>query len=283
MLSTMMFGTMFSQMTVPSFARHAAVALVASTTVAGATGCETTQELYETDRAAVFMSQPGAALEVDTFNGAVRIERGGQEQIEISAKIRSTTQERLAATQVSVDYGSDNVVRIGVDWPIGMREKRESCSFVILVPQASGVDVETSNGRIEVMGMAGDAKVRTSNGRIEVKDHDGPVDAKTSNGRITVTDANGLVHARTSNGRITVTRPGGPVDVETSNGAITLTVPSDFGGVITCDTSNGSIKGDMPTHATVIKSGKGYMQADLGEGHGAKLNTSNGSITLNFE
>lgn len=279
----MFHGAMISQLTVPGFVRHAAVALLASTTVAGATGCETTQELFETDRSAVFMSQPGAALEVDTNNGAVRIEPGGQDQIEISAKIRSTSQERLAATQVAVDYGSDNVVRIGVDWPNGMREKRESCSFVILVPQASGVDVETSNGRIEVAGMAGLAKVRTSNGRIEVKDHEGPVDAKTSNGRVTVNGANGRVDVRTSNGRIEVARPGGPVDAQTSNGSITLIVPQDFGGVITCDTSNGSIKGDMPTHATIVKSSKGYMQADLGEGHGAKLNTSNGSITLKFE
>jgi DUF4097 and DUF4098 domain-containing protein YvlB len=144
--------------------------------------------------------------------------------------------------------------------------RRCTVEYTIDVP--AGVDVRgsTSNGAIKLSDV-GEVDVQTSNGRIELDEVAGSVIAQTSNGRIIGRDLDGDgVRATTSNGAIDL-ELGEPQDVEarTSNGAIDLTVPSDTYRVTT-ETSNGSTDIEVPNDSD------GRFTLDL--------RTSNGSITI---
>jgi hypothetical protein len=144
--------------------------------------------------------------------------------------------------------------------------RRCSVDYTIEVP--AGVDVRgaTSNGAIKLSAV-GEVDVQTSNGRIELEEVAGDVAAETSNGRIVGRDLNGDgVRVSTSNGAIEL-ELGEPQDVEarTSNGAITLEVPPETYRVST-ETSNGS------TDIQVANDADGRFSLDL--------RTSNGSITV---
>ena len=144
--------------------------------------------------------------------------------------------------------------------------RRCSVEYTIDVP--AGVDVRgaTSNGAIKLSDV-GEVDVQTTNGRIELDDVAGSIIAETSNGRILGRDLNGDgIRASTSNGAIDL-ELGEPQDVEarTSNGAIDLTVPSASYQVST-ETSNGSTDIQVPNESD------GRFSLDL--------RTSNGSITV---
>ncbi|BDZ65511.1 DUF4097 family beta strand repeat-containing protein [Agromyces mangrovi Wang et al. 2018] len=137
-------------------------------------------------------------------------------------------------------------------------------SYVLEVPEGLDVSGRTSNGAIELTGVA-DVDVATSNGRIELDDVTGTVEVETSNGRIIGNDLTGDgvdastsngpieielgtpqdVTARTSNGPIELRVPGGPyaVETDTSNGRVDVDIATDPNGEFTLDlrTSNGSI------------------------------------------
>lgn len=145
-----------------------------------------------------------------------------------------------------------------------------NCSVDYTVEVPAGVEVRgaTSNGAITLTGV-GDIEVETSNGRIELDDVTGSVEASTSNGRI---EGRGLagdgISAETSNGGIEL-RLSVPqrVEAHTSNGSIDLAVPNAEGGYrVETDTSNGSVDVDID---------------DLADGEFVlDLSTSNGSIRV---
>ena len=144
--------------------------------------------------------------------------------------------------------------------------RRCTVEYTIDVP--AGVDVRgsTSNGAITLRDV-GEVDVQSSNGRIELDEVTGSVVAQTSNGRIIGRDLDGDgVRATTSNGAIDL-ELGEPQDVEarTSNGPIDLTVPSDSYRVTT-ETSNGRTDVGVPNDSD------GRFTLDL--------HTSNGSITV---
>ena len=144
-----------------------------------------------------------------------------------------------------------------------------NCSVAYKIDVAEGVDVQgsTSNGAI-TLEQVGEVDVETSNGRIELEDVDGDVEAETSNGRIEGSDLRGTgVRASTSNGAIDL-ELGVAQDVEarTSNGAIDLQVPAGGSYRVTTDTSNGR---------------ENVGIADDPDGrHSIDLRTSNGRITV---
>ena len=144
-----------------------------------------------------------------------------------------------------------------------------NCSVAYEIDVAAGVDVEgsTSNGAI-VLEHVGEVDVQTSNGRIELDDVTGDVVVETSNGRIEGSDLQGGgVRASTSNGAIDL-ELGVAQDVEarTSNGATDVEVPAGGSYRVTTDTSNGRERIDVAN--------------DPDGEHTLELRTSNGAITV---
>ena len=156
----------------------------------------------------------------------------------------------------------------------------------IYVPQnakLNDIDVCTSNGRIDVKQQINvdSIKLDTNNGSINVEDVtcEGKVDIKTSNGAVkcdgTFTDE---FNVKTSNGAVTLKGTyKGDVDVKTSNGRIKAEIDGKFSDYnVSLDTSNGSI---------VVNGEKRSddYQVDHDADNDIKLDTSNGSIDLDFQ
>ena len=205
-----------------------------------------------------------AAIAVDTINGAVSVKQEEREDVEIVAHLKATTAERLAAVKVVPVRGENGTLSISVDWPEGKPLNREGCSFEVLIPDATGVSLRSLNGRIELVGLEGEAELTTSNGSIVVKSHSGAIKAQTSNGTVTATKSRGAIDISTKNGRISISDATDRVVAKTSNGAVGLELAPDGVGPIEVETRNGSITLDLSP----------AMQGEL------KLSTSNGSVNV---
>jgi len=243
--------------------------IAASASVLG--GCVSFQSAnFKSSSSATLTHVAGMPVSVATENGRIVVEaaqRADVQSVQISAEVRATTQERADTTEIVAERDTDGRLRVSVAWPDGQRISGEGCSITILLPDASGLDLRTSNGSVTIRGCAGQATVVTSNGPIEVTDHAGVAKLKTSNGAVTVTNLSGALNVDTANSRIVGTGLGGPVDVHTSNGPVSITLADSSVGPADIRTSNGSVK-FCPG---------GTFTGDL------SISTSNGSITLPSE
>lgn len=243
----------------------------------------------------------GKAVDVETQNGAISVVKSGGSEIVVKATVHATDEARAAATTVKAERDSSGMLVVRVIWPDGKRLNSEGCDIEIETPDAEGVklrssngrltikdlsgkaDLETSNGRIEVQGHRGDVLAHTSNGAVEAKDISGTFAAKTSNGRVNADSVAGSVDARTSNGAIEVRlapTSSGPATLQSSNGRITLKVGSSFAGSVRCTTSNGGISATVPM-GVKESGGKHDRTYDFGgKGAPSTISTSNGSIEV---
>jgi hypothetical protein len=233
----------------------------------------------------------GTPVLVDTRNGRIEVvaepERGDV-SVEAHFQCRGRTQqeadERLAA--MNLDVSRDAGRRLVVKPAFGARHRGgDGASISIKIPDASGVDLDTSNGRVTAQGLAGDLVIDTSNGRINVTDHDGSAHVDTSNGRILLTNVHGPVEADTSNGAIRLSLAhdqSGPIDLDTSNGSITVEVGQGFNGIVIFDASNGSVHvNDEAGRVSSSSGGRSKRRITVGEGgRSSRLDTSNGSISF---
>ena len=178
--------------------------------------------LHEETRHANVPHVDESPIDVVTVNGSVSVTQEEREDVEIVAHLKAVSAERLAAAKVVSTRAEDNTLSIAVEWPDGKPENREGCRIDVLIPDADGVKVRTSNGGVEIAGLAGKADLETSNGAISVTSHTGPVKARTSNGAVTVRRSEGALDVATRNGRIEVSEATADVKLETSNGTIDL-------------------------------------------------------------
>jgi DUF4097 and DUF4098 domain-containing protein YvlB len=205
-----------------------------------------------------------APLRVDVANGSIEVKATDGEAVVIEATLKARTQERLDNTSVAVTRGADQTLDIRVQWPEGKRLSNEGCSITIAIPDATVVDLHSSNGRLTVTGVGSTVKLHSSNGNLTVSGVPGAIDAKTSNGNISFTDIGGAITVDTSNGKIGLTEVRGPIKADTSNGSIDIRLTDDATGPIIVDSSNGS---------ATLAVGAGFSG-------NLRLSTSNGKVTV---
>lgn len=243
-----------------------------------------------------------SSVDVETSNGGISVKVAERDDVLIVARLRMISVERLAATRIVSERDAANRLRIRVAWPDDKRRSNEGCNFDITVPDAQGVKLKSSNGRLMIGGLSGEADLSTSNGGIQVRGHDGDLKARssnggleiegvtgditadTSNGRIQVQDAVAEVRARTSNGSVHVQLAedgAGPVDIETSNGSVTLELGRAFAGDLELRTSNAGLNVSGLEGAEIVSMGKRQARLKFGDFHqSSRVRTSNGSITV---
>lgn len=241
---------------------------------------------FSGDASSSSTSQAAAApvLDVKTANGAITITKAEDAQITITANVKARTQERADAVKVVTTLNS-GVLEVRAEWP-GERFGNEGCSFDISIPATTGIRADTSNGRIELTGLAGDATLDSSNGAITVTRHAGPIDADTSNGSIKIIDASAAVQADSSNGSITISiapNNTGNITADTSNGSIECSIPAAFAGTVIAKTSNGSLSVSDVNGKNIMTGRKSFeWRANPSSPTAQQINldTSNGSIRV---
>jgi len=153
----------------------------------------------------------------------------------------------------------------------------------VTVPEYTNVIIRTTNGRIEVAGVAGDVEARTSNGRVSVTDISGTVRVNTSNGRIDAGNISGNLTAQTSNGVINLQEIDGNAEARTSNGRIEI---ERVTGDVFARTSNGAVTvyGDgEPVRLTISTSnGRQTVEGatDPNARRSVEIRSSNGSVSF---
>lgn len=280
------------------------VALVSLALMVGLTSCciPGGQPLHEKTVSMTVAHVADSAVQATSKNGSLSVKAAERDDVEITAKLRMRSLERLDATEIKVERDDSDRLVLEVVWPEGTRKNNEGCSFTITVPDANGVELETGNGRIEIAGLSGEADLHTSNGRVSVESHKGDVTGRTSNGRITVGNTEGDIDLRTSNGKIEVvaapqsvkvtTSNGsvsvaladdgeGPVDIGTSNGSVTLEIGPGFKGELRADTSNGKVNVSNLSDVQMISSGKHHVHLKVGDSDNtSRIKSSNGSVNV---
>jgi DUF4097 and DUF4098 domain-containing protein YvlB len=234
---------------------------------------------------------PGETIKARANNGSITVTRGEGKDIGVTARLKMETDDRIKGTTISVNRLDDKTLEIQAVPPDNKWKSSEGCSFEVRVPEAVAVNLSTSNGRIECVGMSGSSRLKTSNGAVVVKDHAGEIIVRTSNGKIEATNVSGPVDAETSNGSVTARlsdNGAAPVNIQTSNGSITLELPHTCAGSYSAHTSNGRItvpsalpSGKSGSYTSEVRKTSGKFRIGDG-GPESNLETSNGSISVTF-
>ena len=244
----------------------------------------------------------GTAVSATSANGWIEAIQTDRVDVGIEVDLYGRDEERLNFATVHADRMGDNTLRIWVEWPGGKRVNNEGATIAIQLPDAVGIELQSSNGHLTITGLSGHAQLKTSNGSIKVDRHDGSIYADTSNGKlqaehvsgeiemyssngkVIITDAFGPIQAETSNGHVYVsTMDGneGPVRIRTSNGRIDLDLGDGFEGVLKAKSSNGKISVVGIENARLIESSKNRVELQIGDSNEVSAaQTSNGSVRI---
>ncbi|PYE51171.1 DUF4097 family beta strand repeat-containing protein [Deinococcus yavapaiensis] len=196
-------------------------------------------------------------VRVETFNGSVTVTSGSKRPT-VTAEVRGEAEMSVARE------GATLVVR-GVKKNVWAMNR--GVSFRLALPKDIVLNLESSNGDIEVTGPAKDVTAKTSNGSVDVRAAHGELRAETSNGRVTIEDV--ALAADSQN------------VVVSSNGSVRIRGLEAEGGLnVTGKTSNGSLVVNLPTFE-VDTERHAFTAHKVGRG-AATLNveTSNGSLDV---
>lgn len=248
-----------------------------------------------------------AAIRAETLNGSIRASRAEGEDvlIRVRKETRSRSMERAGelSRQIAVNAERDgDFLLVRCEKPRDVADRNVSVSYEIELPRDFDLDLNTSNGKIEVTDVNGTLELKTSNGPVYARNGTVDVRIRTTNGKVELTNlsgrfhvetSNGPIHAHlgaidgesaftTSNGGVDVAAPHGiaPIDIQTNNGPIRLAVPGFAGGRLDAKTSNGRVRSDFPV--MVYEYRQSELKGDFGGGGPVEihLRTSNGSIHL---
>ena len=255
--------------------RHLLVllAVLLTASVAGAATLESTF-----DR--TFDVRPGTLFALNNTNGHITIRSWDQPRVQVHAVKRvesrdsESAQKAMNALKIEPSASADGL-RINTvyprqnegffDWLAGTNVSL-SVTYDVTVPRSMNLNIDNTNGAIEVTEVRGSHQVSTTNGHIELARCAGDVEAETTNGAIRV--------------ELSEVNPGKAIRLETTNGRITIALPKAFAARIDASTTNGSIKTDLPVTTNEVS--RNSLRGTINGGGGAdlRLRTTNGSITI---
>lgn len=233
-------------------------------------------------------------LIVNSDNGWIKVNAGNDSEVRVQATLRGI--DRIDY-EVSQDGDTITVLaEIDQGWFIS----NVGVDITITAPVSADVELETSNGAIELNGIEGKGTLGTSNGKIVLENVKGDFEGETSNGKIEVDIFEGTTFLRTSNGGLYLQEVTGIVNAETSNGLISCSGNMIAGGDNRLITSNGdvdvellgtpSIKLDASTSNGDVTSGlpitftttsEDHLVGTIGDGEAdLYIRTSNGDVTI---
>jgi Putative adhesin len=173
----------------------------------------------------------------------------------------------------------------------------------VRMPMDADLQLETSNGAIEVSTVHGNVRLRSSNGAITAEALRGKLQAHTSNGSIRIEGADGDCELSTSNGRIQASGRFDSLDIHSSNGSVVaraatgstvasrwsigtsnapvdLALPTDLKADLDVGTSNGGVQLELPVTVQGFQDQSHLRGALNGGGSEVSVHTSNGHIHI---
>ncbi len=248
-------------------------AILLCTTAAGAATLEAAF-----DR--TFDVRPGILFALNNTNGRITIHSWDQPRVQVHALKHVESRDSEAATKALRELKIEptvtaDAVRINTNYPrrsesffdwIAGTNVSMSVQYDVTVPRSMNLNIENTNGAIDIRDVRGSHQISNTNGHIELARCAGDVEAETTNGAI-----------RTELDQVT---PGKSIRLETTNGKITVTLPKSVAARVDASTTNGSIKTDLPVTTTEFR--RNTLRGTINGGGSAelRLRTTNGSITI---
>ena len=233
---------------------------------------------------------------VNSENSSIVVNAGPEEEVNVKATLRGT--DRL---DYEINQEGDTItIKIEVDTTWLSWGRGASADIAITSPVNTEVEIDTSNGSIELDGIEGAVSTKSTNGRIVLENVKGDLNAETTNGRIKVDTLEGAAVLKSSNGSADVQNIVGEIDIETSNGRISFSgelIPGGNNRLVTsngavvaklqgnpsvsldAETSNGDVESELAI--TVTSMGDDRLVGTIGDGEAdLYIRTSNGDVTI---
>ena len=254
-------------------------------------------------------AQPGGRLVLEAEMGAIRVEPGSSNSIEVEVYRRVDAPSREESDRILKDFELEVIpqgseVRMRGVFKTGWRPQSEmrnggwrrmcrngKCleyarylrefEYRVKLPKQFSVDLHTSGGSIHVGDLNGEVKAGTSGGSLTFGRIDGPIFGRTSGGSINLTGGNGKADVRTSGGSIHIGEVSGDVNAHTSGGSIHIDRAT---GSVIARTSGGSVTVRETTGAIDASTSGGNVTAFLlaQPKQDCKLSTSGGTINVHL-
>jgi len=198
-----------------------------------------------------------AKVRVTSTNGSINVTaQNGLDQATIAGEKRATGEDdddakaRLAEIKIVVqpDAEDPSILDIEAILPKVNGRTVGQVSFEIALPPTLVLDLNATNGRIEVTGNGNRTAAETTTGEIKIKNNTGNVTAMTTSGSISLTGIVGGITAKSTNGSVNVevTPPAGAtVDLVTTNGWIDLAVAAATAADLTLLTTHGLVEAEL--------------------------------------
>ncbi len=248
----------------------------------------------------VFPFDPGGELIIQSQNGRISVEAWDRPEVrvQITRVVRAGDDRRAEAlmnelrADVSLGKGTIAIVSkypkrsesVGIWDVLGQRVTSLNINYYVQVPARTRLDLETSNGELQIRGTAGSLTARTVNGDVEVTSVQGRVEVNTTNGHIRLVRIEGSAHAGTTNGGIEAElrklSARGEVELATTNGNVVAVLPERLNATVEAMTTNGRVSVSYPLEKTGFTSSKTVQGKIGGGGALVKLRTTNGNIAL---
>lgn len=205
-------------------------------------------------------------IRIEGFNGSISLvpADGGLEVSGLTSTYATgNTQEEAAKRLGQMHWNfreSGSTLYLDLSRPDGGTGNAGSSLKHLSVPSAWKVDVDTSNGNVNVDPGFDTVLIHTSNGNVDANSN-GKVRIKSSNGNIYLSGATQDFNVRSSNGKIEVNLEGdwsGMGNVDTSNGKITVRCTGTLDCKLRTDTSNGKVR----VYGPPIDGGQGSLVLD---------------------
>lgn len=210
----------------------------------------------------------GSRLEVDgAANGGIRVLGWDGGDVLVRARVAAQAQRmdeaRALMDEIEIRTSGN---RVRAEGPRTGRREGWSVSYEIFVPRSMDLDLETTNGGIQVADVSGDIRFDATNGGVTLDRLAGDVRGRTTNGGLQVSLAGDRWQ-------------GDGMDVETTNGGVTVRVPEGYSAVLEAGTTNGGMEVDFPV--TIQGRVGSRLNATLGDGGAPiRITTTNGRVRL---
>ena len=210
----------------------------------------------------------------DTNQVEFRVTAEGFATINIGGKLHVDSQQN--GNQVELN------VRVSPGVMIGFSNKRLSTE--VRMPKNADLQLETSDGHVELSDLKGNIVVHTKDGGIKASQLSGSIDIRSSDGDIEADTLTGAFKLHSLDGKINALHLDGKCDVSTSDGAIQVAGRFDS---LDVKSSDGTVSarvepGSKMSSAWSIRTTDGRIDMEIPKGLQANLDAStrDGHISL---
>ena len=251
----------------------AAAALAVATAVAAGCNLELSAGAEARDQwTRNYTIAQGGTVEIREPNGTIKIEAVEGDRVDVVAEriARASSDEAakdlLSKMEISEDISPTRIALDGTQRS-GARilQGSRTVNYTVKLPRWATVAVHTSNGIVDVTGLAGTLRVEATNGSVQARGLEGSAHVETTNGTAR------LEFAKVGDQGITC---------ETTNGTIVVSLPKDTKASLSARVTNGAIRPEnLPLE--VIEQSQRRLDGTLnGGGAEIRLSATNGTIRI---